>query len=108
MREASIPGEAVSALCTTTQTTINAVPYAGTMSNLLLVVFIGLVCASASASSPAALSRYRDVSLGDSVQTVVERLQAEASHVKVVHDRPALVQELTWRMRPFVSGTTVA
>jgi hypothetical protein len=75
---------------------------------LLLVASIALVCTSASAPSPAPLSRYRDVSLGDSVQTVVDRLQAEASHVKVVHDRPALVQELTWRTRPFVSGTTVA
>ena len=84
---------------------IEAPPYAYAMSNILLVVFIGFVSASVSASSPAVLSRYRDVSLGDSVQTVVERLQAVASDVKVVHDRPALVQELTWRTRPFVSGT---
>lgn len=77
------------------------------MSKVLLVVFIGVAYASVSAFSPAVLSRYREVSLGDSVHTVLERLQALASDVKVVHDRPALVQELTWRTRPFVSGTTV-
>jgi hypothetical protein len=78
------------------------------MSKFLLVAFIGLLCVSVSASSPVVLSRYRAVSLGDSVETVVERLQVASSDVKVLHDRPALVQELTWRTRPFVSGATVA
>jgi hypothetical protein len=73
-----------------------------------LLLAFGLLCASVSASSPADLSRYRAVSLGDSVQTVVERLGLTTSDVKVLHDRPVLVQELTWRTRPFVSGITVA
>ena len=76
------------------------------MTKVLLLVLIGLMCASVSASS-AELSRYRDVTLGDSLSTVLQRLQADTADVKVVHDRPALVQELTWRTRPFVSGTTV-
>jgi hypothetical protein len=83
-------------------------PHACAMSKLLLVVLIGMACVSLSASPPALLSRYRDVSLGDSIQTVVERLQLAASDVKVLHERPSAVQELTWRTRPFVSGTNVA
>ena len=95
-------------VCITTRTASGSPPYAKGMANFLLLSFIGLLCASVSASSPVVLSRYRAVSLGDSVQTVVERLQITASDVKVLHDRPALVQELTWRTRPFVSGVTVA
>jgi hypothetical protein len=77
------------------------------MSKFVLLASISVLCASVSAASPV-LSRYRAVSLGDSVQTVVEQLQVAASDVKVLHDRPALVQELTWRARPFVSGATIA
>ena len=78
------------------------------MLKFLLLALMVLLCASISASSPVVLSRYRAVSLGDSVQTVVARLQVTASDVKVLHERPALVQELRWRTRPFVSGITVA
>ena len=77
------------------------------MSKVFLVAVIALLSASMSAQSPAALSRYRDVTLGDSLETVIHRLQVSAADVKVLHDRPAVVQELTWRARPFVSGTTV-
>jgi hypothetical protein len=78
------------------------------MSKVLLVVFIGLLCAPLSASSSAVLSRYRDVTLGDSAQAVAERLHLIASDVKVIYDRPSLVEELTFRTRPFVSGAAVA
>jgi hypothetical protein len=54
-----------------------------------------------------ALSQYRGVTLGDSVEMVVNRLQALGSSVKIVHERPALIQELTWRPRALVSGVTV-
>ena len=53
------------------------------------------------------LAQYRDVTLGDSVQTVAERLQVSASDVKVLYAAPSLVQEITWRPHRFVSGTTV-
>lgn len=53
------------------------------------------------------LSQYRGVALGDSVQVVVDRLKLVASEVKVVHERPTVVQELTWRPHRFISGSTL-
>jgi hypothetical protein len=75
------------------------------------VLVLTVVCAAsfvlpvASAESP--LSRYRDISLGDPVQVVVDHLKVPLTDVKVVHDRPTLVQELTWRRHRSVSGATV-
>ena len=75
------------------------------------VLLMTVVCAAslvppvASAESP--LSRYRDVTLGDSVQVVVDRLKAPLSDVKVIHEHPTFVQQLTWRPRRSVSGAAV-
>jgi len=43
------------------------------------------------------LSRYRDVAFGSSVSAVVAITNTNASAVKVIHQRPALIQELAWR-----------
>lgn len=43
------------------------------------------------------LSRYRDVAFGSSVSTVVAITGTGAAAVKVIHQRPALIQELAWR-----------
>ena len=43
------------------------------------------------------LSRYRDIAFGSSVSSVLALTGASSSAVKVVHQRPALIQELTWR-----------
>lgn len=43
------------------------------------------------------LSRYRDIAFGSSVSTVVAITRAGAAAVKVIHQRPALIQELAWR-----------
>lgn len=52
-------------------------------------------------------SSYRGVALGDSVAAVVEQLQLVEPVIKVLYDRPSLVQELTFRPQRFVSGVTV-
>jgi hypothetical protein len=57
------------------------------------------------ASTP--FSRYRNLALGDSVATVVERLQIETPNVKVLFEQPSLVQELTWHPYRFISGVAV-
>ena len=49
-------------------------------------------------------ARYRSVMLGDSVATAIERLQIVEPTIKVLYERPALVQELTWRPHRFISG----
>jgi hypothetical protein len=43
------------------------------------------------------LSRYRDMAFGSSVSSVVAMTRANPRAVKVVHQRPALIQELAWR-----------
>jgi hypothetical protein len=57
-------------------------------------------------SAEVVLSRYRGVMLGDSVQSVVDRLKLAASDVTVVHEHPTIVQALTLRPPSFVSGTS--
>ena len=43
------------------------------------------------------LSRYRDLSFGSSVTAVTATTHAGLNAVKVIHQRPALIQELSWR-----------
>jgi hypothetical protein len=43
------------------------------------------------------LSRYRDVAFGSSVASVVAATRTSAGAVKVIHQRPALIQEFAWR-----------
>ena len=63
---------------------------------LLAVASVMSVGVPATSGEPV-LSHYRGVSLGDSVQVVVDHLRLVAADVKVVHERPTLVQEVTWR-----------
>jgi hypothetical protein len=75
------------------------------------VPVLTIVCATAIAVSVAfaepVLSRYRGVTLGDPVQVVIDQLKLTSSDVKVVHERPTLIQRITWRPRRLVSGTIV-
>jgi hypothetical protein len=43
------------------------------------------------------LSRYREFQLGMNLHAVAEKIDARPSEVKVLHQRPALIQELEWR-----------
>ena len=74
---------------------------------LLLTALFTTALAIPVASAESVFSRYRGVTLGDSVQVVVDQLKAAPSDVKVVHARPTLVQQLSWRPRQFVSGASV-
>jgi hypothetical protein len=55
-----------------------------------------LLCVSYSAGAQD-LSRYRDIAFGSSVLSVAAITGTNAGAVKVIHQRPALIQELTWR-----------
>jgi hypothetical protein len=55
-----------------------------------------IVCAAHIAGAQD-LSRYRDIAFGSSVSSVVAVTGASAGAVKVIHQRPALIQELAWR-----------
>ena len=43
------------------------------------------------------LSRYREFQLGMNLQSVTEKTDARSSEVKLLHQRPAVIQELEWR-----------
>ncbi|SRR6266700_892820 len=52
------------------------------------------------------LSKYRHFALGMSLTRVLERTDQKMADVKLIHGRPALIQELTW-WSPNVPGTSV-
>ncbi len=51
------------------------------------------------------LSKYRHFTLGMSLTRVLERTDQKMADVKVIHGRPALIQELTW-WPPNIPGTS--
>lgn len=71
---------------------------------LLLTICSALVLGLPATPAAAALSSYRGITLGDSVQVVADHLKIPVTDVKVVHERPTVVQSITWRPRRFVSG----
>ena len=52
------------------------------------------------------LSKYRHFTLGMSLTGVLERTDQKMADVKVIHGRPALIQELTWWPPNDVPGTS--
>jgi hypothetical protein len=74
--------------------------YALHMINMRFVALFvaGLALCSYSAAAQD-LSRYRDVAFGSTVSSVVATTGTNAGAVKVIHQRPALIQELAWRPR---------
>ena len=50
------------------------------------------------------LSKYRDFQFGADLPAVSKLIGASPSQAKVIHNRPALVQELEWRPRPLGSS----
>src|SRR6266851_5112981 len=51
------------------------------------------------------LSKYRHFTIGMSLTRVLERTDQKMADVKVIHGRPALIQELTW-WPPNIPGTS--
>jgi hypothetical protein len=46
------------------------------------------------------LSRYRNFQFGTDLPTIAKQVRASPSQAKVVHRRPALIQELEWHPQP--------
>jgi hypothetical protein len=70
---------------------------------LSLVAALFLVVASASAQE---LEDYREFRLGSSLAVVSSLTAARASDLHVIHERPALLQDLAWRPR-FAAGAPI-
>ncbi len=52
------------------------------------------------ATLAADLSRYRDFALGTDLATIAKQTDTSVSQAKVIHSRPALIQELEWSPQP--------
>jgi hypothetical protein len=63
-------------------------------SALAAVLTLGAMSA---ATLPPDLSKYRSFELGASLAAVARQVAADPSQAKVIHSRPALIQELEWR-----------
>lgn len=60
-------------------------------------LIFGVMSAAAFAGD---LSRYRNFELGSDLATVAKRAAVDTSEAKVIHSRPALIQDLEWRPQP--------
>ena len=63
--------------------------------NLAILVSSLVLCSPSMLAQD--LSRYRDFELGMNLHSVAEKIDARPSEVKVLHRRPAVIQELEWR-----------
>lgn len=76
--------------------------FRATASRLVLTLCIVSWAMSAVASAKD-LSRYRNLQLGTDLPTVAKQAGSDLSQVRIIHSRPALIQELQWRPRLFSS-----
>ena len=51
------------------------------------------------------LSSYRDFRFGASLDSILSRTDMTTAEAKTIHSRPALIQELEWRIRPSLDGS---
>lgn len=59
-----------------------------------------MLAAFAAVSWTAELDKYRDFRFGSSLATIAKQAGADPAQANVIHRRPALIQELTWRPQP--------
>lgn len=74
---------------------------------MMSCVLVGSMIALAPLHASPVFAHYRGVTLGDSLATVMTELKADAANVKVLHEVPSLIQELTWRPQRYISGQAV-
>jgi hypothetical protein len=64
---------------------------------VLMTMLAGLLAVGAMAGD---LSGYRNFAFGAAVETVAEQVGGARSETSVLHHRPALIQEISWRPQP--------
>jgi len=72
-------------------------------SSILCLVALFLLVPSLHAQD---FSKYRHFSLGMNLATLLERTEQKMADVRMIHGRPALIQEVTW-WPPSASGTSL-
>ena len=66
-------------------------------STLAALLMLGAMSAAALAGD---LAKYRNFEFGTNLATVAKQAAVDPSQAKVIHSRPALIQELAWRPQP--------
>ena len=72
----------------------------------VLVAFVVVVAVGAAPAAAQELSRYRDFTLESGVASVLATSGARADETKTLHERPARIQQLDWRLPYAVMGGT--
>jgi hypothetical protein len=72
----------------------------------LVIAAFGVVL-SAHVLSAQDLSMYRDFRVGTNLASVATQIATNVSEAKVIHQRPAVIQELNWRPRPVRGGSSL-
>jgi hypothetical protein len=70
-----------------------------------LLVGVGFFFHLQAASPVNALSKYRDFQFGTGLPAVAKQAEVDLSQAKVVHSRPALMQDLEWRPRNLAASS---
>ena len=73
----------------------------------LAICALGIVC-STQAVAGQGLSQYRNFELKSNLASVSALAGVQPSTARVIHQRPAVLQELEWRPSRWVSGSTTA
>jgi len=73
----------------------------------LAICALGIVC-STQAVEGQSLSQYRNFELKSNLASVSALAGVQPSTARVIHQRPAVLQELEWRPSRWVSGSTTA
>jgi hypothetical protein len=73
--------------------------------SVLGVTGMALVLSTSALSGQVAAPQYRDFTLGSSLSTISAQVKASAADVKPIHQRPALIQDLSWRAPYFVADS---
>ncbi|MBS1810776.1 MAG: hypothetical protein JST84_21610 [Acidobacteria bacterium] len=72
----------------------------------IAISFLGAAL-SAPLGYPPDLSKYRDFRFGDSLAVIAKLVHLKPSEAKTIHQRPALIQELTWQRTTLPQGDPV-
>lgn len=67
------------------------------LSTRILILSLFWAVLPASSTWAQDLSRYRDFQLGMNLTTVAGKVDMQASRAKLIHERPAVIQELEWQ-----------
>jgi hypothetical protein len=78
-----------------------------TTSRTLAVCALGLVLVATRVDGQS-LAQYRNFELGSSLAAVATLTGVAASQAKTIHQRPAVLQDLEWRLSQWVAGTAAA